>query len=173
MEPPPAATVWISIIGARMRTPATSVSNARSYSPSKWATSVDVPPMSKPMTREKPASRPVSANATTPPAGPERMASLPAKRSAAVRPPDDIMNISRAPDAGSGIGLVHAEFVRHLRNVARQDRREIGVHDRRVAAPDQLDERAHLVADRHLGKADLARQQRNLPLMRQESGRRA
>src|SRR5262249_7750153 len=47
IEPPPAATVWMSIIGARMRTPATSVSNARSYSPSKWDTSVDVPPMSK------------------------------------------------------------------------------------------------------------------------------
>ena len=34
IEPPPAATVWICIIGARMRTPATSVSKARSYSPS-------------------------------------------------------------------------------------------------------------------------------------------
>ena len=31
IEPPPAATVWMSIIGARMRTPATSVSNVRSY----------------------------------------------------------------------------------------------------------------------------------------------
>src|ERR1700757_4586872 len=54
MNPPPAATVWINIIGARMRTPATSVSNARSYSPSKCETSVEVPPMSKPMRREKP-----------------------------------------------------------------------------------------------------------------------
>jgi len=35
-------TVWISIIGARMRTPATSVSNARSYSPAKCDTSVEV-----------------------------------------------------------------------------------------------------------------------------------
>ena len=34
IEPPPAATVWICIIGARMRTPATLVSKARSYSPS-------------------------------------------------------------------------------------------------------------------------------------------
>lgn len=33
-RPPPAATVWMAIIGARMRTPATSVSKARSYSPS-------------------------------------------------------------------------------------------------------------------------------------------
>jgi hypothetical protein len=33
IEPPPAATVWMLIIGARMRTPATWVSNARSNSP--------------------------------------------------------------------------------------------------------------------------------------------
>jgi hypothetical protein len=33
IEPPPAATVWIFIIGARMRTPATSVSKARSKAP--------------------------------------------------------------------------------------------------------------------------------------------
>ena len=30
IEPPPAATVWIAIIGARRRTPATSASNVRS-----------------------------------------------------------------------------------------------------------------------------------------------
>src|SRR5215469_7530943 len=95
IEPPPAATVWISIIGARMRTPATSVSKARSYSPSKWETSVEVPPMSKPMRWAKPASRPVCAIPTTPPAGPDRIASLPWNRSAAVNPPDDIMNMRR------------------------------------------------------------------------------
>ena len=66
-EPPPAATVWISIIGARMRTPATSVSKLRSYSPEKCDTSVEVPPMSKPMTFSKPARRAVSAMPTTPP----------------------------------------------------------------------------------------------------------
>ena len=33
MEPPPAATVWMLIMGARMRTPATWVSNSRSNSP--------------------------------------------------------------------------------------------------------------------------------------------
>ena len=87
----------MSIIGARMRTPATSVSKARSYSPSKCDTSVEVPPMSKPISRVKPASRPVSAMPTTPPAGPDRIASLPWNSSAAVRPPDDIMNIRRAP----------------------------------------------------------------------------
>ena len=51
--------------------------------------------MSKPISRSKPASRPVSAMPTTPPAGPDRIASLPWNSSAAVSPPDDIMNIRR------------------------------------------------------------------------------
>ena len=51
--------------------------------------------MSKPMTASKPAMREVSMAPTTPPAGPDRIASLPWKRSAAVRPPEDCMNISR------------------------------------------------------------------------------
>ena len=38
----------------------------------------------------------VRAIATTPPAGPDRIASLPANRLAEVRPPDDIMNMTRA-----------------------------------------------------------------------------
>ena len=53
--------------------------------------------MSKPMTRLKPALTPVRAIATTPPAGPDRIASLPANRPADVSPPDDIMNMTRAP----------------------------------------------------------------------------
>ena len=53
--------------------------------------------MSKPMTRSNPAARPVSTMPTTPPAGPDRMASLPWNSSAAVRPPDDIMKVRRAP----------------------------------------------------------------------------
>src|SRR6266704_736811 len=48
------------IMGARMRTPATWVSNVRSRSlnrePAKCDTSVDVPPMSKPMILSKPAA---------------------------------------------------------------------------------------------------------------------
>ena len=53
--------------------------------------------MSKPIALAKPALAAVRAIATTPPAGPERIASLPANSSAAVRPPDDIMNMTRAP----------------------------------------------------------------------------
>ena len=51
--------------------------------------------MSKPITLPKPASFAVSTMPTTPPAGPDSSASLPWKRSAAVRPPDDIMNMRR------------------------------------------------------------------------------
>ncbi|BFO19768.1 hypothetical protein SHKM778_61560 [Streptomyces sp. KM77-8] len=47
----PAATVWMSSMGARSRTPAIRVVKTRSYSPAKCETSVEVPPMSKPITR--------------------------------------------------------------------------------------------------------------------------
>lgn len=67
----------MSSIGARSRTPAICVVNTRSYSPAKWETSVEVPPMSKPMTRSNPASCDMRAMPTIPPAGPDRMASLP------------------------------------------------------------------------------------------------
>ena len=98
---------------------------------------------------------PVSAMPTTPPAGPDRIASLPWNSSAAVSPPDDIMNISRAPE------LVDVELGGHLRHVAAQDRREIGVDHRGVAAPDQLDQRRDLVAHRDLREAHLARERRD------------
>ncbi|MNW06547.1 hypothetical protein D3C71_2029750 [compost metagenome] len=61
--------------------------------------------MSKPMTRSKPAASPVFARPTTPPAGPERIASLPWNMSAAVRPPDDIMNMTRAPERATSSSL--------------------------------------------------------------------
>ena len=59
--------------------------------------------MSKPMTREKPAWPAVRTMPTTPPAGPDRMASLPRNRSAAVNPPDDIMNCSVGPGSPAGV----------------------------------------------------------------------
>ena len=97
MDPPPAATVLIAIIGARIRTPATAVSKARSNPPSYNATSVDVPPMSKPMTRSMPAIAAVRAAPTMPPAGPDRIASLPWKPCASANPPFDCMKYSRTP----------------------------------------------------------------------------
>jgi hypothetical protein len=97
MEPPPAATVLIAIIGARMRTPATAVSNARSKPPAYSATSVDVPPMSNPMIWSSPAIAAVRAAPTMPPAGPERIASLPWKAPSSASPPFDGMKYSRTP----------------------------------------------------------------------------
>ena len=74
-DPPPAATVWTRIIGAFTRTPATSVSKQRSTSPARSSdTSVDVPPMSNPTARSKPAAAATRAAPTTPPAGPESSA---------------------------------------------------------------------------------------------------
>ena len=81
-------------IGARIRTPATWVSYSRSKVPAKCDTSVDVPPMSNPMTLVKPAFFAVRAMPTMPPAGPDRMESLPRKLAASVRPPLDCMNSS-------------------------------------------------------------------------------
>ncbi len=46
----------------------------------------------------------------------------------------------------------------HLLDIAAQDRRQVRVHDGRVAAGDQLHQRRHLVRDGHLRKADLAGQ---------------
>jgi hypothetical protein len=45
-----------------------------------------------------------------------------------------------------------------LRHVSLQDRREVGVDDRRIAAAHELDQRRDLVAHRDLRKADLARE---------------
>jgi hypothetical protein len=56
-------------------------------------------------------------------------------------------------------------LARDLVDVAAQDRREIGVDHGRVAAPDHLHERAHLVANRDLGEADLARERGDLTLV--------
>ena len=51
--------------------------------------------MSKPISRSKPASLAVSTMPTTPPAGPDRTASLPRKAAASLRPPLDCMKNRR------------------------------------------------------------------------------
>ena len=53
--------------------------------------------MSKPITLAWPARAAVRAMPTMPPAGPDRMASLPAKAWASVSPPDDCMKNSFTP----------------------------------------------------------------------------
>ncbi len=57
--------------------------------------------MSKPMTLPKPASCAVRTMPTTPPAGPDRIESLPWNSRASVSPPFDCMNISRAGPSSS------------------------------------------------------------------------
>ena len=108
------------IIGARNLTPATSVTNARSYSPAQCVTSVDVPPMSKPMIRSKPAWRETSTAPTMPPAGPDRMASLPWKSRASVKPPLDLHELQA--DAGVGVRSATGQFAFDLFHIAPQDR---------------------------------------------------
>ena len=53
--------------------------------------------MSKPITLSCPANWAVRAIPTMPPAGPLKMASLPANTWASVKPPEDCMNISFTP----------------------------------------------------------------------------
>ena len=92
--------------------------------------------MSKPMILSKPPIAAVRTAPTMPPAGPDRIASLPWKRRASTRPPFDCMNKQAHA----------AELGRHPVDIAAQDRRQIGVDHGGVAAADQLHQRAHLVA---------------------------
>ena len=81
---------------------------------------------------------------------PGRTGSRPCRetRVASASPPFDCMKWRSAPSGKPGRDPV---------DVAAQDRRQIGVDHGRVAAPDQLDQRRDLVADRDLRKAELAR----------------
>ena len=87
----------MSSCGACTVTPAVSVSVTCSYVASNLETSVDVPPMSNPMTGWVVSALVVIAYPTTPPAGPERIALYPVKRSAGVRPPSDCMKLTFTP----------------------------------------------------------------------------
>jgi hypothetical protein len=112
--------------------------------------------MSKPITRSKPARRLARTMPTMPPAGPDRMLSLPWKVRASVRPPLDCMNCRFTPGSSAG----------HLVDVAAQDRRQVGVDHGGVAARHQLHQRADPVRHRHLGEADLARDARHRRFVR-------
>ncbi len=96
--------------------------------------------MSKPMMRSNPAASEVRTAPTMPPAGPDRIASLPWKRRASVRPPFDCMKKSRTPASSAG----------HLLDIAPQDRREIRIDHGGIAAADELHERAHAMRHRDL-----------------------
>ena len=51
---------------------------------------------------------------------------------------------------------IYPQFLGDLPDIAAQDRRQVGVHNRGVAAPDQLDQRRGLVADGNLAEAEPA-----------------
>ena len=64
---------------------------SRSNAPEYHDTSVEVPPMSKPITASNPAWRAVAAMPTIPPAGPDSTASLPWNPAEGASAPPDCM----------------------------------------------------------------------------------
>ncbi len=156
------------IIGARRRTPATSVTNARSYSPAQCVTSVDVPPMSNPMMRSKPARRATSdrADDAAGRARQDRVLALEATRiGETARRLHELQAWTRArgresprrsPGPGRGRGSRAcriAEVALDFVDVAPQDRRQVRVDHRRVAARYELHQRARFARHRYLRKA--------------------
>uniref|UniRef100_A0A2M4B3Y5 Putative secreted protein n=1 Tax=Anopheles triannulatus TaxID=58253 RepID=A0A2M4B3Y5_9DIPT len=92
----------MSSCGAWIVTPAVVLSITCSYVPANRDTSVEVPPISNPISSLPSASRtPVTAYPTTPPAGPLRMARAPRNCSIRVRPPSLCMNSTSAPRSSS------------------------------------------------------------------------
>ena len=59
------------------------------------------------------------------------------------------------------IGQVPCQLHAHLVDIASQNWRQVSIHHRGVATTDQLHQRADLVRDGNLQKADLLRQRRN------------
>src|ERR1700709_1858953 len=135
MEPPPAATLSIARAGATRWASPTRCSKRYSKSPSQRATSVLVPPMSKAITRGNPDRRPARAAPTTPPAGPESRPSLAPEAGARHKPPGarhDVKGAVQGPDP---------ERAGDAGEVALQDRRQVGVHHRRLGPRQELDQR--------------------------------
>ena len=120
--------------------------------------------MSKPISLSAPCGALAATIPTTPPAGPDRIASLPRKARRFGEP------AVRLHEVKIGRGR---QARRDAVDVAPQHRREIGVDNRRVATPDQLDQRRDLVADRDLRETQLARDFRKPRLMRRKSASRA
>ena len=159
MVPPPALTVLMSSIGTARSRPSILPRLDSSGSPSLIsATSQEVPPMSKVMMLADPLMRQASTPAVTPPAGPDSTV-VTARRAAAANvamPPFDcMMYFCRVRDAGAGEALVE------LRDIARQDRLQVGVDDGRAQPIILADLRQHLGRERdaaagHFLEHDLA-----------------
>ena len=90
---------------------------------------------------------------------------------AAGRAGQDRILALEAPRVGEAAVRLHehqpgiADLVGDPADIAAQDRREVGVDHRGVAAPHQLHQRADLVADRDLGETDVAAQGGDLPFV--------
>jgi hypothetical protein len=111
--------------------------------------------MSKPITRSNPASWLARTMPTMPPAGPERDAVLAVKSARVGQPAVRLHELQ-----------VHVRHLAgHLVDVAAQDRRQVGVDHRGVAACDQFHHRADLVRYRYLREADFARDARRRRFM--------
>src|SRR5205814_6164932 len=67
-------------------------------------------------------------------------------------PPSRLASLADLPHKGGG------KKMRNLRHVSAQNRRQIRIDHRGIAAPDQLDQRRDFVTDRHLREAHLARE---------------
>ena len=96
---------------------------------------------------------------TTPPAGPDRMLSLPWKRARVGEPAVRLHEQQARPRR------LRSEFAGDSIDVAAQDGRQIGIDDRRVAARHEFHQRADRVRRRDLGEADFPRERGNLALM--------
>ena len=101
----------MSIIGSRTGKSPTVDVGVVAIAPSIRLTSVDVPPMSKPMTRGCPAASATARAPTAPAAGPERIVRTAAAFAAAaeIEPPFDCMMLRRSP---ASRGLERAEVAR-------------------------------------------------------------
>ena len=107
--------------------------------------------MSKPMISSNPAMALVRAAPTTPPAGPERIESLPWKRRASTRPPFDCMNKKACITEGAADAI----------DIAAEDGGKIGIDHGGIAAAHEFHQWADLVRRGDLGESDLATERGN------------
>src|SRR3990167_1641330 len=151
MDPPPAPTLWMSSMGTATGTPPTLPSFVVASSPlSSRATSVEVPPISKLMTRWRPASRARARAPTIPPAGPES-------------------SVRTGCAAATRAALRRVNHPLDFAQVAPEQRHEIGIHrhGRRALVLAELGE--DFVRDAHR-QAQPAQGAGHAPLVRRVGG---
>ena len=125
-----------SSIGCARRTPAIRCSKRCGSSPSMSETSVEVPPMSKPIRRGRSSRSPTQRMPIRPPAGPDSTLDMAWKPAAAARPPLLCMSASVAPR-----GRACAPRQQCI-DVVAQRRRQVGVEHGGIAARHVAHQRA-------------------------------